>query len=69
METVQLTLDTFDPDARPLCGDRPSANRFRRLCIRCPRAERREGNLFCGRDGQVIGAKEKYGLAAWKNLR
>ena len=69
METVQLTLGAFDPEAHPLCGDHPSANRFRRLCIHCPKAKRLDGQLFCERYGQVIGARAKYGLAEWKNLR
>jgi hypothetical protein len=69
MGEVQLTLGAFDPDGDALCGDLPAANRFRRLCIHCPKAVRIDGQLFCERYGHAIGARDKYGLAAWKHLR
>ncbi|MDI6718405.1 MAG: HNH endonuclease signature motif containing protein [Methanomicrobiales archaeon] len=66
---IQLTLDTFDTRVDPLCCGRIESNRFKRLCYRCPHAERKDGELLCSLSDLPVRSWDKYALRGWKNVR
>jgi 5-methylcytosine-specific restriction endonuclease McrA len=66
---IQLTFESFDPNAEPLCNHRPHLNGFRRRCYYCYHAARQGPNLECTYYGIIIGARDKYALKGWKDLR